>query len=165
MPWSGHTKTQVTKRGEKLIQDFMAGDHRFCDAFYAQAQSCVERGQWDEALQAYERFVALVRQHFCAEEHVLFPAFEEATGMAQGPTQVMRQEHAQMLALMQAALDALKARDADEYSGHAETQFMLMQQHNAKEENILYPMCDQRLGVQRDAVKAQLQARIPPTSE
>lgn len=147
-----------------LIQEFMAGDHRFCDGFYAQAQSAVERGQWEQALQAYTQFVTLVQQHFCAEEHVLFPAFEEATGMTQGPTQVMRQEHAQMRALMQAALDGLKARDADEYSGHAETQFMLMQQHNAKEENVLYPMCDQRLGGTGSAVLAQLQARIPPTS-
>lgn len=148
-----------------LIQEFMAGDHRFCDGFYAQAQSAAERGQWEQAQQAYAKFVELVQQHFCAEEHVLFPAFEEATGMTQGPTQVMRQEHQQMRALMQAALDGLKARDADEYSGHAETQFMLMQQHNAKEENVLYPMCDQRLGAGSPAVLAQLQARIPPTSE
>lgn len=148
-----------------LIQEFMAGDHRFCDSFYAQAQSAVERGQWALAQQAYAKFVELVQQHFCAEEHVLFPALEDATGMTQGPTQVMRQEHAQMRALMQAALDGLQAHDADEYSGHAETQFMMMQQHNAKEENVLYPMCDQRLGATNTAVLAQLQARIPPTSE
>ena len=148
-----------------LIQEFMAGDHRFCDGFFAQAQSAAERGQWEQAQQAYAKFVELVQQHFCAEEHVLFPAFEDATGMTQGPTQVMRQEHQQMRALMQAALDALKARDADEFSGHAETQFMLMQQHNAKEENVLYPMCDQRLGSGSAAVLAQLQGRIPPTSD
>ena len=148
-----------------LIQEFMAGDHRFCDGFYAQAQAAVEQGQWEAAQQAYAKFVELVLQHFCAEEHVLFPAFEEATGMTQGPTQVMRHEHQQMRALLQAALDGLKARDADEFSGHAETQFMLMQQHNAKEENVLYPMCDQRLGEGARAVLAQLQARIPPTSE
>lgn len=148
-----------------LIQEFMAGDHRFCDSFYAQAHTAVERGQWEQAQQAYAKFVELVQQHFCAEEHVLFPAFEEATGMTQGPTQVMRQEHQQMRALMQAALDGLQARDADEYSGHAETQFMLMQQHNAKEENVLYPLCDQRLGQGSAAVLGQLKARIPPTSE
>jgi hemerythrin-like domain-containing protein len=147
-----------------LIQEFMAGDHRFCDGFYAQAQSAVEHGRWEQAQQAYAKFVELVQQHFCAEEHVLFPSFEEATGMTQGPTQVMRQEHQQMRALMQAAMDALQARDADEYSGHAETQFMLMQQHNAKEENVLYPLCDQHLRAGGSAVLAQLQARIPPTS-
>jgi hypothetical protein len=40
-----------------------------------------------------------------------------------------------------------------------------MQQHNAKEENVLYPLCAQRLGSGSAAVLAQLQARIPPTSE
>ena len=147
-----------------LIQEFMAGDHRFCDGFYAQAQSAAEAGQWEKAQQAYGKFVELVLQHFCAEEHVLFPAFEETTGMSQGPTQVMRHEHQQMRALMQAALDAIKARDADEFHGHSETQFMLMQQHNAKEENVLYPMCDQRMGATSQSVLEQLQARIPPTS-
>lgn len=147
------------------IQEFMAGDHRFCDGFYAQAQSAAERGHWEQAQQAYAKFVELVQQHFCAEEHVLFPAFEEATGMTQGPTQVMRHEHQQMRTLMQAALDGLKARDADEFGGHAETQFMVMQQHNAKEENVLYPMCDQRLGGTGGAVLEQLQNRIPPSSD
>ena len=43
-----------------------------------------------------DSFQALVLQHFCAEEQVLFPAFEEQTGMLTGPTQVMRSEHMQL---------------------------------------------------------------------
>ena len=35
-------------------------------------------------------------RHFEMEEAVLFPAFEEATGMTQGPTMVMHAEHVQM---------------------------------------------------------------------
>ncbi|MDT8989346.1 hemerythrin domain-containing protein [Curvibacter sp. APW13] len=147
------------------IQDFMAGDHRFCDSFYASAQDAVQAQQWDEALAQFGRFTGLVHQHFCAEEHVLFPAFEEATGMTQGPTQVMRHEHEQLRQLMQAAIDALRSRDADEFDGHAETLFLMLQQHNAKEEGVLYPMCDQRLGAQHGAVHEQLQARIPPSLE
>lgn len=143
----------------------MAGDHRFCDTFYAQAQAAAARGQWEQAYSAFARFQSLVHQHFCAEEHVLFPAFEEATGMTQGPTQVMRDEHVQLRALMQAALDGLRARDEDEFSGHAETLFLMLQQHNAKEENVLYPMCDQRLEAQAGPVCGQLQARIPAVSE
>lgn len=147
------------------IQDFMAGDHRFCDGFYAQAQEAAARGQWEQATSAFERFQSLVHQHFCAEEHVLFPAFEESTGMSMGPTQVMRGEHQQLRALMDAALAGLHQRDADEFSGHAETLFLMLQQHNAKEENVLYPMCDQRLGGMGAAVQEQLQARIPAVNE
>lgn len=147
------------------IQEFMAGDHRFCDTFYAQARDAAGRKQWDDAQASFSRFLAFVQQHFCAEEHVLFPAFEEATGMTQGPTQVMRQEHTQLRQLMQAALDGLRAHDIDEFEGHAETLFLMLQQHNAKEEGILYPMCDQRLGALWEGVHEQLQARIPPSLE
>ncbi len=147
------------------IQAFMASDHRFCDTYYAQAQGAAARAQWEQATSAFERFQSLVHQHFCAEEHVLFPAFEEATGMTQGPTQVMRDEHVQLRALMQAALEGLRTRDADEFSGHAETLFLMLQQHNAKEENVLYPMCDQRLGAHADPVGEQLRARIPAVGE
>ena len=47
--------------------------------------------------------------------------------------------------LMDAAAAAIEARDADEYAGYAETTHIMIQQHNMKEENVLYPMCDQHL--------------------
>jgi hemerythrin-like domain-containing protein len=57
----------------------------------------------------------------------------------------MRSEHRQMRELLAAAEVSLAARDADDYSGYAETLLIMAQQHNMKEENILYPMCDQHL--------------------
>jgi tRNA 2-thiouridine synthesizing protein A len=47
---------------------------------------------------------------------------------------------------------ALDARDGDDYAGNAETLLIMMQQHNVKEENVLYPMCDQHLADQLDAL-------------
>jgi iron-sulfur cluster repair protein YtfE (RIC family) len=37
---------------------------------------------------------------------------------------------------------------------------VLMQQHNMKEENILYPMCDRGLAAQSDALGPVLRARL-----
>jgi DUF438 domain-containing protein len=68
--------------------------------------------------------------------------------MYRGPTQVMRGEHAQMRLLLTAAASALTAQDVDDYAGNAETLLIMMQQHNVKEENVLYPMCDQHLADQ-----------------
>jgi hemerythrin-like domain-containing protein len=45
--------------------------------------------------------------HFGVEESVLFPRFEQSTGMYRGPTQVMRGEHVQMRQLLAAAEAAL----------------------------------------------------------
>jgi DUF438 domain-containing protein len=66
--------------------------------------------------------------------------------MTSGPTEVMRGEHRQMRDLLGQMSSGLADRDGDTFSGAAETLLILMQQHNMKEENILYPMCDNALG-------------------
>jgi DUF438 domain-containing protein len=142
------------------ISDFMAGDHRRCDDIFVDVEQAVASGEWERAVAGYAQFQSAVLQHFSAEETLLFPAFEQKTGMTMGPTQVMRGEHEQMRELMDAARAALVARDADDYSGNAETLLIMMQQHNMKEENVLYPMCDQHLVDQVDALVPQLQHAI-----
>jgi hemerythrin-like domain-containing protein len=99
-----------------------------------------------------------MRRHFSREEEVLFPAFEAATGMTSGPTAVMRMEHRQIEQLMASLQEALDRRDRDEYLGVSETLLMLMQQHNAKEENILYPMADRSLAAAGDRVLERMRA-------
>jgi hemerythrin superfamily protein len=131
--------------GMSFSSQILPDHHRHCDALFAAAEALVERGDWDAARPAFEHFNAQMQAHFDAEESVLFPAFESATGMIQGPTQMMRYEHQQMRSLLAQLEFACDGKDADGYAGAAETLLMLMQQHNMKEENILYPMCGQAL--------------------
>jgi hemerythrin-like domain-containing protein len=147
------------------IRNFMAADHRQCDAVFATAEQAVAAQDWGRATAAFVQFQSAVLQHFAAEENLLFPAFEAQTGMRGGPTQVMRGEHVQMRELMEAARAALLARDADDYGGHTETLLFMMQQHNMKEENVLYPMCDQQLVAQVDVLLPQLQVKIQGKAE
>lgn len=142
------------------IRDFMAGDHRRCDDVFVDVEQAVNAGEWDRATAAYTQFQNAVLQHFAAEESLLFPAFEQKTGMTMGPTQVMRGEHVQMRELMDAASASLAAKDANDYSGNAETLLVMMQQHNMKEENMLYPMCDQHLMDKVDTLLPRLQHEI-----
>ena len=65
--------------------------------------------------------------------------------MTAGPTQVMRMEHQQMRSLVQDLDNALAAQEKDEYLGLSETLMVMMQQHNMKEEMMLYPMMAQNL--------------------
>jgi hemerythrin-like domain-containing protein len=76
----------------------------------------------------------------------LFPKFEQATGSAMGPTQVMKAEHAQMRQLFKDMQSAVDDQDKDRYLGLSETLMIVMQQHNMKEEQILYRMADQAFG-------------------
>jgi hemerythrin-like domain-containing protein len=123
-----------------------ADHHRHCDEAFAQAEAEAQEGDWEAARGAFERFTQALTTHLSSEEQTLFPAFEAATGMTAGPTAVMRLEHAQMRQLLGELTHALAAKDADGFGGAAETLLVLMQQHNLKEENMLYPMCDRALG-------------------
>jgi hemerythrin-like domain-containing protein len=89
---------------------------------------------------------------------VLFPAFEARTGMSMGPTQVMRSEHEQMRGLIGDMARAAAEANRDGYLGLSETLNMLMQQHNLKEENMLYPMSDQVLVGERDSLIRAMEA-------
>lgn len=127
------------------IATLMTHDHRACDESFARAEAAVSRGKWDEAAVELNKFISEIESHFDAEESILFPRFEAVTGMTGGPTQVMRGEHVDMRSALGRMREALESRDADDYAGEAETLLILMQQHNMKEENILYPMCDAQL--------------------
>jgi iron-sulfur cluster repair protein YtfE (RIC family) len=142
------------------IRDFMTDDHRRCDDVFAEVEQAAAKGDWAAASERFGYFQSGVLQHFGAEESLLFPAFERQTGMTMGPTQVMRAEHVQMRELMTACSEALAAKDADGYAGNAETLLIMMQQHNMKEEGILYPMCDQHLPYAADDLVPQLAAEI-----
>jgi len=127
------------------IRSFMTDDHRRCDDLFAEAEQAIGKRNLEAARAAFGHFRTTVLAHFDSEEKTLFPSFEAKTGMSMGPTQVMRMEHEQMRALLDDALAALTTGDSEEYLGIADTLLIMMQQHNMKEENILYPMCDQHL--------------------
>ena len=120
--------------------------HKHCDEIFADAEEACSNGDWSAGVKAFASFAGELETHFLSEEEVLFPAFEAATGMTSGPTEVMRGEHRQMRDLLGQMGSGLAERDGDAFSGAAETLLILMQQHNMKEENILYPMCDSALG-------------------
>ena len=120
--------------------------HKHCDQIFADAEEACGNADWTAGAAAFELLRGQLETHFACEEELLFPAFEAATGMSSGPTEVMRGEHHQMRALLAQMQGAVESRDSDAFGGGAETLLILMQQHNLKEENILYPMCDNALG-------------------
>ena len=127
------------------IHDFLAPDHQRCDDLFADAEAAAANGEWTEASTKFGLFQDALLHHFGMEEEVMFPAFETATGMTMGPTEVMRSEHRQMTDLLAQMADAAARQDGDGFLGDAETLLIIMQQHNMKEEQMLYRMADQAL--------------------
>jgi iron-sulfur cluster repair protein YtfE (RIC family) len=138
------------------IASAMSGHHSRCDDLFAAALAKVSQESWDDATSEFKRFHDEMELHMRGEETVLFPAFESTTGIQAGPTIVMRQEHDRMRPLLTQIEMALGARDPERVDGYTSTLLILMQQHNLKEENILYPMIDAALHDRAPELVAQL---------
>jgi len=141
----------------QTIVEFMTANHKACDDEFAAAEQAALAGNWSEAEAAFNTFRNDITHHFLMEEEGLFPALVSAGGPS-GPVHMMRMEHAQMNGLLEQMTAALANKNAQEYGGLSETLLMVMQQHNNKEENILYPIADQILAAQREALLGRMQA-------
>jgi hemerythrin-like domain-containing protein len=124
------------------LTDTLIKDHRDCDQTYSQAENLLAAGDRTAASEAFERFVADTDHHFLREEQVLFPEFERMYGHSMGPTSVMRDEHNRMRQLFREMTASLHQGDRDTFLGLGETLFIMLQQHNGKEEQVLYPMLE-----------------------
>lgn len=115
--------------------------HTECDDQLNRCEAALQKGDIASAGRNFRLFSEFLDSHFALEENKLFPAFEKATGMTAGPTQVMRSEHVEIRALRDQAYAAIEANQPAEALAVIDTLNVLIQQHNVKEENILYPMC------------------------
>jgi hemerythrin-like domain-containing protein len=138
------------------IAETMSRDHAACDERFSAAEAAAAEGDLTGAAGALATFAAALERHFGVEEAELFPAFERRTGMADGPTEMMRVEHAEMRELVAQLRAALDAGDVAEFLGLADTLNVLMQQHNLKEEQVLYALLDEALGGEADALLGAL---------
>ncbi|MFZ6747864.1 hemerythrin domain-containing protein [Undibacterium sp. Ren11W] len=115
--------------------------HNECDDQLNRCEAALHKGDLASAGRNFRLFSEFLDSHFALEENKLFPAFEKATGMTSGPTVVMRGEHAEIRSLRDEAYAAIEANQAQQALAVIDTLNVLIQQHNVKEENVLYPMC------------------------
>ncbi|MBF0626016.1 MAG: hemerythrin domain-containing protein [Magnetococcales bacterium] len=139
------------------LSAFLTNDHRRCDALYAQMEQIANQGDLENTRALFGQFHQGLERHFHMEEDVFFPAFEQRTGMTQGPTTVMRMEHRQMRGILTQMASALEQGDTGAVARACSTLLILMQQHNAKEEQMLYPMGDMHLGAEAAALCRTMQ--------
>jgi hemerythrin-like domain-containing protein len=139
------------------LQRYFTQDHRACDAMWAEVETAAQADDSDGATAAFDRFEAALLRHLDMEEQVIFPAFESATGMmGGGPTYVMRHEHTQMRAVLDQMRGALDDGDLEMLQDQGDTLMMLIQQHNMKEEGMLYPLSERHLQSAWDTITEKL---------
>lgn len=106
------------------IKEYLSTDHGRCDELFASMEDAVTK-DIQSAKEAYEEFANATERHFQMEERVMFLEFEQKTGMTQGPTAMMRHEHAQMRNLISDMGEAIDDKDKDKFFGSSETLMIL----------------------------------------
>ncbi len=125
----------------KTILSFMADDHDRLDNLFNEFRN-IKNSDIAKAKELFREFKSGLERHIVWEEDILFPMFENKTGLSNtGPTAVMRMEHRKIkdylekihnhIAIGNATINDLE----DELIG-------TLSVHNNKEENILYPWID-----------------------
>lgn len=142
----------------ETISSFLTKDHRACDEKFANMENAIASENWDESISNLDKFIEDLLHHFDMEEKVMFPAFEDRTGMTQGPTAMMRMEHDQMRGLLEDLKTDIRQKNKNHFFGVSESLMMLMQQHNMKEEQMLYAMADNHLSHEVPAVIENMKA-------
>ena len=128
------------------VNEALSWDHDRLDDLEAAAFQARAAGDLPSAFDLYSEFAFGLRRHIGFEEDLLFPAFEQGTGMppTAGPTAVMRTEHREILQLLEQIElgigDAAAPVAALRALFHA-----VLGEHNVKEEQVLYPAVDQLL--------------------
>lgn len=134
------------------VAESLSQHHRYCDRFFETALDAAGRSDWGTFTSKIAALKDALEQHIAFEEQELFPAFEEASGMHAGPTEVMRMEHIEMRDLLDALAAAQPRVDPEGCRAELEHLRALLQAHNVKEEAVLYPACDQLLGARDDLI-------------
>ena len=141
----------------QTITEFMSDGHHACDEAFVIAEQAALASNWSVAETAFNNFRTDISMHIRMEKTVLFPALVASGGPVR-PAEMMCMEHDQMQALIEQMAVALANHDAQGYGGLSETLLILMQQHNLKEEQILYPIADQFLATQREELFDRMRA-------
>jgi regulator of cell morphogenesis and NO signaling len=135
---------------DQTVQASFADDHDRLDELLATYRRS-KRVDFDRAKRAFKQFKVGLQQHILREEGVLFPLFEEKTGMRDnGPTVVMRAEHRGIARRLEAIHDKVRVHDVDT-DQEEEALVEILSAHNHKEENILYPAIDRMLNDEEEA--------------
>lgn len=124
------------------VKEFMEADHDRLDDIFVRFQK-IKRDDVAHAQSLFSEFKKGLERHIFWEEDILFPVFEEKTGMkTQGPTVVMRNEHTLIKGFL-TKIDE-KIQEGNPETDEEETGMLqVLKVHNEKEENILYPWIDQ----------------------
>lgn len=126
---------------QETVTAFYEKDHDRLDELFKTFQTS-KRSDFAKAREAFKEFKVGLQRHIVWEEELLFPMWEEKTGMIEdGPTPIMRHEHSQIKQLLDAIHQKVEGQNLDTDQDE-QALLNLLSSHNRKEERALYPAID-----------------------
>lgn len=159
--WRVEIQRRPTGDGaERGVAEYLQWDHERLDGVLQTFHSHVRSGAWSAAEERFGVFRTGLERHIRMEEEILFPVFEQSSPMSGcGPTTVMRSEHVNIKEILAQVVTDTAGRSESGIARALDALAVVLGGHNMKEENILYPMCDEVLGsAGADGVVRKLQA-------
>lgn len=136
--------TETPELSNESLADAFTREHHEIDAGIEAYVNSSEPDALKRA-QPLLRAVAALRRHIYLEEEIVFPYLPQ--GMLQMPLMVMRREHGELWRRMNALEESIQSAssDAQRLSNYCQELLSLLDNHNSKEEPIIYPHMDQSL--------------------
>ncbi|MCQ5365470.1 hemerythrin domain-containing protein [Anoxybacillus salavatliensis] len=126
-------------------------------ALFVAAKSIYD-GEEQDVVQAFIRLREKVQQflqhlepHSRREEDVLFPMMERYIGKQFGPIAVMEYEHQeakQNIATFLQKTETIRSEEAKQLASYVMNAYMILTDHFAKEEQVLFPMAEKLLSAE-----------------
>ncbi len=145
----------------ETITACMQNDHVDIDRIAERVAAAATAGDHAGLEREGTLFLQRLERHIEVEENLLFPAFEERTGMtAAGPSVQMREEHVEMQEPLRRMREAVAANDAAGWQRASKALFEMLVPHNQKEEQMMYPMLDDAMGADAAALLAEVRVAV-----
>lgn len=144
----------------KNISALMSQDHRDCDYAFENIENALEQKNFAVAKIAFEKWKNLNLKHFSIEEEILFPETIKTMGVKIPPIMVMEMEHMQIKNCFLEIEKSLTAEDTSKFHQLAETCMIMIQQHNMKEEQILYPIIDRAIATSAEDIPSNISKKL-----
>lgn len=144
----------------KTVLNFMGEDHDRLDGIFKEFKN-IKTTDKNKARNLFHEFKIGLQKHIVWEEEILFPLFENKTGMRDtGPTAVMRMEHKKIKDFLERIHCSLSknVQTNDLEEGLIE----VLTEHNNKEEDILYPWIDNSVSEQEKEEAFTKMENLPP---
>ena len=143
---------------QSTISTVLESEHRWIDERFQRFRQHLSEGQVDAAL--FEEAAKVLHRHIYLEEEIVFSELE-ARGM-QGPPDVMAQEHGEICRFLNRILELVHGNTSPgQVQGVFNALVSLLEEHNFKEEKILYPAADRLLDSSQ--VVRQMEKESPPS--